>query len=105
MVLLIGQDMIIAIMRVIDVISQVIVIGKGLKSMLPFGSLNLIAEYPLILIAIIIEPFLAIGLGIYSGFNIKKRWFLAIIECIAFLCYSRLRNGFWKSEPMKFRYL
>lgn len=73
--------------------------------MLPFGSLNLIAEYSLILIAIIIEPFLAIGLGIYSGFNIKKRCFLAIIECIAFLCYSRLRNGFLKPEPMKFRYL
>lgn len=40
--------------------------------------------YPLAFIAVIIEPFLAIGLGIYAGFKIKKRWFLPIIECIVF---------------------
>ncbi len=66
--------------------------------MLPFGSLNLIAEYPLILIAIIIEPFLVIGLGIYSGFNIKKRWFLAIIECIAFFVLFKATEWFFETR-------
>lgn len=52
--------------------------------MFPVTCLELIFCYPLALIAVILEPFLAIGVGIYSGFNIKQRWFLAIIECIVF---------------------
>lgn len=50
------------------------------------GSLDFILIiYSLAFIAVIIDLFLAIGLGIYSGFNIKKRWFLPIIGCIVFL--------------------
>lgn len=52
--------------------------------MFPLGGFDFITIYPLAMIAVIIEPFLAIGLGIYSGFNLKKRWFLPIIECIVF---------------------
>ncbi len=52
--------------------------------MFPVTCLDLIFLYPVAFIAVILEPFLAIGLGIYSGFNIKKRWFLGITECIVF---------------------
>ncbi len=52
--------------------------------MFPVTCLDLIFQYPVAFIAVILEPFLAIGLGIYSGFNIKKRWFLTILECIVF---------------------
>ncbi|MDE6688217.1 MAG: hypothetical protein K2K17_12965 [Lachnospiraceae bacterium] len=52
--------------------------------MFPLGGFDFITIYPLAMIAVIIEPFLAIGLGVYSGLNIKKRWFFPIIECIVF---------------------
>ncbi len=61
--------------------------------MFPVTCLDLICRYPLALIAVILEPFLAIGLGIYSGFNIKKRWFLPIIECFAF--YVLFKSAEW----------
>ena len=52
--------------------------------MFPVTCLDLIFLNPVAFIAVILESFLAIGLGIYSGFNIKKRWFLGITECIVF---------------------
>ena len=52
--------------------------------MYPVTCLELIFRYPVVLIAVILQPFIAIGLGIYSGFNIKKRWFLPIIESSVF---------------------
>ncbi len=61
--------------------------------MFPVTCLDLICRYPLALIAVILEPFLAIGLGIYSGFNIKKRWFLPIIECFTF--YVLFKSAEW----------
>ncbi len=52
--------------------------------MFPLGSFDFISICPPAFIAVVLETFLAIGLGIYSGFNLKKRWFLPMIECIVF---------------------
>lgn len=52
--------------------------------MFPVTCLDLMFLYPVALIAVILQPFIAIGLGIYSGFNIKKRWFLSMIESAVF---------------------
>ena len=49
--------------------------GRRLKSMFPVTCLDLIFQYPVAFIAVILELFLAIGLGVYSGFNIKKDGF------------------------------
>ncbi|MGN0324715.1 MAG: hypothetical protein ACI4DW_00285 [Lachnospiraceae bacterium] len=54
------------------------------------GILDFNYIYPLAFIAVIIEPFLAIRLGIYAGFKIKKRWFLPIIECIVFFLLFKI---------------
>lgn len=61
--------------------------------MYPVTCLELIFRYPVVLITVILQPFIAIGLGIYLGFNIKKRWFLPIIESSVFMCCLRLQNG------------
>lgn len=47
----------------------------------------------LALIALILLPFNAIRLGIYSGFHIKKRWFLPMIE--SSVCYVLFKVAEW----------
>lgn len=56
--------------------------------------LELMFTYPVALIAVILQPLIAIGLGIYSGFHIKKRWFLTIIECSAFYVLFKAAEWF-----------
>lgn len=52
--------------------------------------LDLINRYPMVLIAVILEPFFAIGIGIYSGFHIKRKWYWGIMECVIFYALFKI---------------
>ena len=58
--------------------------------MFPVTCLDLIYRYPVVLIAVILEPFFAIGLGIYSGFHIKRKWYWGIMECVIFYALFKI---------------